>query len=305
MKRIMLVMLKTLGDVVVCTTITRELKKEFPNSEIHFYTNKPYAEILAGNPDIAQVHAPDDWNCNGIFMEIAQKEYDAVYAPYQTRPECNMWHQKEATRHQHLVDFYWQRMGMHRPIEERECYLYPSKECYDKAMEHISMDVPRVAVHSTTGVATKDWPIERFDALAEELRKAGYACVQVGARGDKPVRGAVDLRGKMGLLELAAFLSKCAAFVGLDSGVSYIADAMRTPTVVIQGSTDPKTSGPISGRVVHLFAKDTGYQDCQVVRCHTNCRHEINCNTKISVEDVLDKLEPILAAWRKPIPAGV
>lgn len=303
MKKIMLVMLKTMGDVILSTTLIRELKIEYPDSEIHFYTNKSYATLLENNPDVFEVHAPDDWSYNGIFLEMAAKQYDLVFTPYQVRSECNMWHQDPHTREQHLVDFYWSRMGMHRAITDRECYLYPSETDRAMAMEHISMDVPRIAVHSTSGVPTKDWPL--FDALTEELRKAGYGVVQVGAPTDKPVAKAVDLRGRMKFLELAAFLDKCAAFVGLDSGVSYMADAMKTSTIVIQGSTDPMTSGPISKRVTHLFAQKTGYDDCQIVRCHTDCRHERNCINEITVDHVLDKLEPILQGWRRPIPAGV
>lgn len=303
MKRIMFVMLKTLGDVVISTTLVRELKREYPESEIHFYTNPAYSELLSNNPDVHEVHSPDDWNYNGLFMEMAARDYDTVLAPYQVRPECNIWHQNEETRHQHLLDFYWRRMGMQRPITDRECYLYPSTQDHERAFAHISTDVPRIAIHATTGVSTKDWPY--FDKLSEELRKAGYAAVQVGSRTDISVAGAVDLRGKMGLLELAAFLSKCAVFVGLDSGISYIADAMRTPTIVIQGSTNPVTSGPISKRVKHLFVKETGYADCQEIRCHSNCRQPVNCITKVSVEEVLSAIDGSLVSWKAPIPAGV
>lgn len=303
MKKIMLIMLKTMGDVILTTTIVHELKKEYPQSEIHFYTNKMYAPLLANNPDIFEIHAPDDWNPNALFLEMASKQYDIVFAPYQIRSQCNMWHQDPHTRDQHLVDFYWHRMGMHRPITDRECYLFPDAKDIAKAADHISMDVPRIAVHSTTGVATKDWP--HFSEVTEELRKAGYGVVQVGHRNDNVVHKAVDLRGKMGFLELAAFLSNCAAFVGLDSGISYMADAMKIPTIVIQGSTDPVTSGPISKRVVHLFAQQTGYADCQVVRCHTDCRQTRNCINEITVDHVLDKLEPVLNNWRKPIPVGI
>lgn len=302
-KKVMLALPRTLGDVLLGTTICRELMRDDPGLEIHYFVDKPYAGLLANNPDIAEVRAPDVWNTDLLFMAMADRSFDVVYAPYQARGECNMWHQREETRRQHLLDFYWARMGMHRRIEERECYVYPSESDYAASEQHITMDVPRVAIHSTSGVATKDWPY--FTELTEDLRKAGYAAVQVGARSDKKVDGAIDFRGKMGLLEVAAFISKCAAFVGLDSGLSYLADAVKTPTIAIQGSTSPVTSGPISGRVVHLFAKETGYSDCQEVRCHTNCRHEINCNTKIGVRDVMEALDPILKNWEKPIPAGV
>lgn len=301
--KIMLALPRTLGDVLLGTTICHELKRENPNYEIHYFVDKPYAELLANNPDITEVHAPDVWNPDLLFMAMTDRSYRRVFMPYQARGECNIWHQREETRHQHLVDFYWNRMGMHRHIQERECYIFPSEKDYQVARDLISFDVPRVAIHSTSGVPTKDWPY--FAELTEALRKAGYAALQVGAKSDKQIPGAIDFRGKMSLLEVAAFISKCAAFVGLDSGLSYISDAVKTPTIVIQGSTDPVTSGPISKRVVHLFAKETGYADCQSIRCHMNCRHEVNCNTKVKVDDVIGVLEATLENWNKPIPAGV
>lgn len=286
----MFVMLRTMGDVILGTTICRELKKEYPGSEIHFYTNAPYGELLLNNPDIVRVHESPDWNYDQIFFEMTNGEYDKIYAPYQVRGECNAWHQFEETRHQHLVDFYWRRMGMHRPIIDRECYLFPENKNALSAMRFFEEGRQTIAIHSTSGVATKDWPF--FNEFVEELKKSADIpqIVQVGGRGDKIVTGAVDLRGKMGMLDLAAFLERCSAFVGLDSGLSYIADAVKTPTIVIQGSTDPVTSGPISTRVIHLFAEKTGYDDCQFVRCHMNCRHEINCNTRITVPMVIEKM---------------
>lgn len=302
--KILFIMLRTMGDVIVGTTICHELRKEYPGCEIVFLTNKHYGQLLSGNPDISEVcEFGPGVTFDTIFMEMSSGKYDRIFAPYQIRGECNMWHQHEETRRQHLVDFYWKRMGMHRLITDRECYLYPTAKDFEPIGKYISMDVPRIAIHSTTGVATKDWSY--FDELVEEFRKAGYGCVQVGACEDKAVKGSVDLRGKFSLLELSAFLSKCALFIGLDSGVSYMADAMKTPTIVIQGSTDPVTSGPISDRVIHAFAKETGYSDCQTVRCHVNCRHEVNCNTKIKPDDILNLSEPILDKWKRPIPAGV
>lgn len=301
--KIMFVMLRTMGDVILGTTICRELKHEFPGCEIHFYVNKTYGSLLQNNPYIDVVKEMDTVFVDPVFMEMTTQEFDRIYAPYQARGECNMWHQQEATRHQHLVDFYWMRMGFHRKIEDRECYLFPNEEDFKEAESKISFDVPRIAIHTTSGVETKDW--KKFDELVEEFRKNGYGVIQVGGSQDVLAKGAIDLRDKLSFMQLAALLSKCAVFIGLDSGISYMADAMKTPTIVIQGSTDPVTSGPISKRVIHLFAKETGYADCQIVRCHVNCRHEVNCNTRITPGMVMAEAEKILNNWTAPVPVHV
>ena len=298
---VMFCLLRTLGDVVLGTTLVHEYRRVHPDAAITWFVNEPYDQLLVGNPDVAAVRTSSDWAWDALFFEMARGGWDAVVAPYQMRPEDGLWHQDPATRHQHLLDFYWRRMGMHDPIiERRSGWLYPSDADRSRAASLVSFDQPRIAVHTTTGVPTKDWPA--FDALVEACRQAGYACVQVGAAADRRAAGAIDLRGKFTLLELAAFLGQCAAFVGLDSGVSYMADAMGCPSVILQGSTDPVTSGPIGPTVTHLFAPETGYADCQTVRCHTTCRHERNCITIITVDQVLDALEPLVARWRSPIP---
>src|SRR3990167_8982034 len=110
--RTMFAMMRTMGDVIVSTAIVRELKRRDPESEIFFYTDKPYDSLLKNNTDIAKVMVGDPWDLNHLFLEMADG-WDKVYTPYQVRPECNVWHQEEATRHQHLLDFYWRRMGMH------------------------------------------------------------------------------------------------------------------------------------------------------------------------------------------------
>jgi hypothetical protein len=54
--------------------------------------------------------------------------------------------------------------------------------------------LPVLAIHSTSGVASKDWPF--FQELVVALGQDKFEIVQVGGRGDKPVVGAFDLRGK-------------------------------------------------------------------------------------------------------------
>ncbi len=51
---------------------------------------------------------------------------------------------------------------------------------------------------------------------------------------------------------LAAFLSRCALFVGNDSGVTHLAGLLGVPTVALFGPTDPAIWAPLGLRVVAL-----------------------------------------------------
>jgi heptosyltransferase III len=54
-KRILLIRLKGIGDVILSTPVVRALRKAFPEAEIHFLTRSFCAPILAHNPHVNKV----------------------------------------------------------------------------------------------------------------------------------------------------------------------------------------------------------------------------------------------------------
>ena len=55
MKKILVIRLSSIGDIVLSTPIYRILKKKFPNSQIDILTKSEFAEILQYNPNIDNV----------------------------------------------------------------------------------------------------------------------------------------------------------------------------------------------------------------------------------------------------------
>ena len=53
--RILVIMLRRIGDVLLTTPAVRALRREFPKARIDFLTEGPGAQILRGNPDIDEV----------------------------------------------------------------------------------------------------------------------------------------------------------------------------------------------------------------------------------------------------------
>ena len=53
--RILVVMLRRIGDVVLTTPAVRALRKLYPEAELDFLVEPPCGEILEGNPDISRV----------------------------------------------------------------------------------------------------------------------------------------------------------------------------------------------------------------------------------------------------------
>ncbi|MBM4143713.1 MAG: glycosyltransferase family 9 protein [Lentisphaerae bacterium] len=112
-----------------------------------------------------------------------------------------------------------------------------------------------VALHPGSGSPRKNWPLDRFRALAGALRaRTAHAPVFILGEADAPLAAALERAGSevpvlppCDLVELAAALSACAGYAGNDSGVTHIAAAVGLPGVAIFGPSDPAVWGPRGG----------------------------------------------------------
>jgi heptosyltransferase-2 len=107
-----------------------------------------------------------------------------------------------------------------------------------------------VALHPSSGSPRKNWPVERFEALALRLLRENRRFVWVEGEADREAVArlarlvpAPVARG-LALPALAALLSSCRGFVGNDSGVTHLAAAVGTPTIALFGPTDPRMWAP-------------------------------------------------------------
>ena len=99
----------------------------------------------------------------------------------------------------------------------------------------------------------KRWPADRYGLLAQHLAERGLDAVAVGTGVDRDaidgVRaaapGLVDLGGRTTLFELASVARQAAMAVGNDTGATFLASAVGTPTLMLMSShTDPLVSAP-------------------------------------------------------------
>ena len=119
--------------------------------------------------------------------------------------------------------------------------------------------LPLWAIHPGSGSSHKNWPLEQFLDVAQELLagKKAQPIFILGPVEQETSAGTVKMiesRGfpilrNMTLPVLAGILSFCAGYLGNDSGVSHLAAALGLPTVVLFGPTDPFFWGPKGGKV--------------------------------------------------------
>jgi hypothetical protein len=77
----------------------------------------------------------------------------------------------------------------------------------------------------------KAWPWERWVELADRLRQAGYQPVTVGSSGQSPIPGTRAMID-YDILQVAGAIEGATALVTVESGLWFIAAALKTPLLI-------------------------------------------------------------------------
>lgn len=184
------------------------------------------------------------------------------------------------------VDRLWREHGLHGPVVA----IAPG------GGTNPGMDLPE-----------KRWLPERFAALADRLaEEEGASIAIVGGPLDRAACDAVrasmraasvDLCGHGTFEELGSLLSRCALFVGNDSGPTHLAAAVDCPVVAIFGPTDVGLYGPYHARArtVHL---ELPCSPCFVHGHFPPCPNNHICMRDLAVDEVLGACRDLLATRR-------
>lgn len=118
-----------------------------------------------------------------------------------------------------------------------------------------------LAVHPGSGSPRKNWPVERFEALASALSPdRPWLLVEGPAESEAcgPLRQLAHavLARELPVRVLGAVLAQAGLYVGNDSGVSHLAAAYGAPTIALFGPTDPGLWSPVGPHVSVLRSPD-------------------------------------------------
>jgi len=144
----------------------------------------------------------------------------------------------------------------------------------------------------TGEMAKKRWP--SFPALAQ-----AFADVVVAGTADDLWDGQSkrlqfpahvhNLAGRLSLRETAEVIAAAGAFVGNDSGLSHIAAAVGTPTVMIFGPTSELVLGSFPPNV-HIVRRGLRCEPCWFDGRFRACGGRIDCLAQVTVEAIICSL---------------
>jgi len=223
----------------------------FDPKEFHEFTGK----MLGENFDLLL-----QMQGNGSIVNVMLEQFGAKhlagfkteghYAPdnglFLTYPD----HGSEIERHLELVEF----LGIESWGTDLE---FPLLETDIVELRNLNLPVePRqyVCVHPGSRGAWRQWPVNYFAALADFCIDQGYQAVVTGTKDEKDITDAVisqmknkpvNTTGKTSLGAVGALIKDAALLISNCTGVSHIAAAFKTPSVVISMDGEPHRWGPI------------------------------------------------------------
>ncbi|EGU0345433.1 CDP-glycerol--glycerophosphate glycerophosphotransferase, partial [Campylobacter jejuni] len=140
----------------------------------------------------------------------------------------------------------------------------------------------------------KTYPFEKLQEVVNSLQEK-YDFIQIGTKKDLPLRGALDLREKLTLREVASTLYNSDLFVGGIGGLMHMANAVGCPSVVLYSEAEPNYMVNYYNNI-NVFPVDNTCVKCtEGKHCPwtSPCKAEsqkYSCIDNIRIEDVIDAI---------------
>jgi ADP-heptose:LPS heptosyltransferase len=115
-----------------------------------------------------------------------------------------------------------------------------------------------VCIHPGSRGSYRQWPTKYFATLADYCAQRGYKVVVTGTNDEiaivnevitKMKYKAINLAGKTSLGAVGALINNAALLISNCTGVSHIAAALKTPSIVISMDGEPHRWGPLNKKV--------------------------------------------------------
>lgn len=171
-----------------------------------------------------------------------------------------------------------------------------------------------ICLHPAAGNVLRQWPPERFAALADMLIEAeGVPVVIIGGPDEAEIAQKVigkmrhlhkvtSLVGQTKLSEVPAVIAQSLLFIGNNSGPSHIAAWLGTPTVAVHSAVVPSEEWGPRGRDAVAIRRDTVCSPCYRSKPE-DCHRGLACLTSLPVGTIFDACRRLLKI-RRPAAIG-
>ncbi len=314
-KKILIISLSNIGDVILTFPVIDILKHHFPKAYFKIVVGPKAEALFKNNPHFERVEVFDKHQSflkTVAWMLLLRKEkfdlvvdlrntaFPAFIAPRHRTSLFSNSSLKTHRRERHLnrlkglLDF---------PLESNQRYgIFLSKEdesFVGRLLQDAVGGGPFIAIAPGAANDTKRWTEKGFAELADKLiSDFDVKIIFVGDSHDKTVSSAIiknmkgkalDACGQTTLPQLAALLSKAKCVVSNDSAVMHMASYLDIPVAAIFGPTDFEKYGPWGSKKKIVY-KNIFCSPCE----KSGCAYAHECMEFIKSMDVFAAVSSLL-----------
>jgi len=264
-KKILLIKLRDIGDIVLSTPVLKVLAYNFPEVEITYVLKNEYVDFLNILPNVKQIIGYNKKKISGFFKTVNKlrgNKFDLainLHASYRSALMAKLSGTKTRLVHNHSGKNYFTSyplniiekpkniierdldtlspLGLHIPDNLKKTQLIPIKQDYYE----IGFNTIGFGIGAKR--KAKIWNRDRFVELGQSLSRMGYKvaifCSNSEQTEGEYISNGIGVNSKiycgLNIDILAACISKLKLFIGNDSGLRHIAAAYDVKTITLFG----------------------------------------------------------------------
>lgn len=322
--------MSSIGDIVLASPVLRCVKKQLPDAEVHFLTKQSFKIVTAANPYVDKFFYYDD-NMAELLRVLKLEKYDYVIDLHNNIRSNKIRRSLKTTTYTinklTLQKFLLTQLNIdvmpNKHITQRsidtvlplgvqddggglDYFIDPKDEVSEDDLPTGHLAGYMVIVIGAT-YFTKRFPQHKIIALCQQI---DHPIILLGGKEDAE-SGAViaatdpikiyNACGKFNISESADIIKKAKLVVSNDTGMQYIACALKRPVIALWGGTTPDLdvepyygSNFMSHQTKPFYENmvlNLSCQPCSKYGLKKCPKEHFNCMEKIEVGELVQKIK--------------
>ena len=316
-KRILIITLSNLGDIILTTPVVEALSEEFPEASLDIMVSPVGEEVFKYHQRVSECVIYDKKATPlqkfKLFLTLRRKKYNLVVdlrntiltlllgAKYNTGP-----FKRGLKKQMHKKDVHLHWLQVIGIDTSKALFYIPIKNADKKYVDGLLSKLggkPFIVVSPGAKSHVKRWPLKNFAKLCDMIKSdLGIEIILVGNEFDKIVVERIlfcikikpiNFIEKTNVRQLACLIKKAKLLITNDSAPMHIASAVDTPVLAFFGPTDEKKYGPATKTKSKVLRKNLKCAPCEVPQC-INTANKYECLKTISVNEAFAAVKELL-----------
>jgi ADP-heptose:LPS heptosyltransferase len=308
-----------LGDVINTVPALKALRSHYPGARIQAAGSMEWMEVILAAGLADEIHDMEIPGFHSLFTETSPQDERIKNFLDQFELIISWLRDREGIMERNLAlmgkrtVFFREKFPsppgslpasilLSQPVRDLGIHDLPawpeldlSNSCLKRIPHTTGDERAYMVVHPGSGSRSKCWPAERFAEVAERIaHEFNLKVLLLQGPADQDSSGMFQQKSRyqhslikdLPIMDVACLLKSASLYIGNDSGISHMAAALRVPSLLIFGPTDPGVWGPRQpwSRTVSATVECAPCDDETRRKCKDR-----KCLLDISIEDVYAK----------------